>query len=262
MPAPSDVRIYAQTPVVPLRAAVRQFLVVEFPDGRDDAHLPETGLIAALRFRGDCHVNGRPLSSSAILSGLTDCTRAHQHSRNNAILIVHFTPLGAASVTRESLDQLWNRSEDLGEALGRAADVAELVDRVADATTHPQRVQLVERFLLDCLRSNEPDALSRAAIAWIQQAQPSARMTQLVRHIGLSQSALERRFRRHVGATPKQFASLHRLAQAARLRRAGASFTDTAHFAGYYDQAHFNRAFKQVTGLAPGDYFAQEDGRD
>jgi AraC-like DNA-binding protein len=74
--------------------------------------------------------------------------------------------------------------------------------------------------------------------------------------MGLSQSALERRFRREVGASPKKCAALVRLRHVVRLRRAGVSLTDIAHAAGYADQPHFIKDFKRFTGQAPESFFA------
>lgn len=253
-------KVYAQAPSAPLRGVVRRFLVVEFSKERSDLHLPETGLIAAFRLRGECLLSGRALPSAAVLTGLTDHVRQHHHSRDNAMLVVHFTPLGTSTFTREPLDAFWNRSEDLGTVLNCSAHVAEIADRLAEATDHARRIQIVERFLTARMTEHEPDPLIRAAVDWIERAPPSARVSDLVRHIGLSQSALERRFRRQVGAAPRRFISLLRFGRAAQLFRKGSSLTTAAHAAGYYDQAHFNHDFSRLTGLAPSAFFAQEKG--
>lgn len=257
MPDAASVKVYSQAPIAALRALVRRFLVVEFPAELSDWHLPETGLTAAFRFRGECIVNGRPMRSPAVLSGLTDRLRTHQHSRDNAQLVIHFTPAGGAALTRQPLDELWNRSEDLGDVLGHSAPVARLVDRLAHAANHARRVAMAEEFLLSCLVRSDPDPLVHAAVRWIQQTPGPVRMGKLVEHIGLSQSALERRFRRQVGTSPKRFALLHRLTEAARLCRSGISLAAAAHATGYYDQSHFTHAFRRVTGKSPAVYFAQ-----
>ena len=54
------------------------------------------------------------------------------------------------------------------------------------------------------------------------------RIDDLARRAGFSQSALERRFRREVGPSPKKFAGIVRLRNVVRLRRTGASFTEIA----------------------------------
>ncbi|RUA22177.1 AraC family transcriptional regulator [Billgrantia gudaonensis] len=56
------------------------------------------------------------------------------------------------------------------------------------------------------------------------------------------------------GLSPKRYARLMRIARSRELikGRDGRVLTDTAHAAGYYDQAHFIHDFKAVTGLTPG----------
>lgn len=251
-------KVHSQVPGSPLRGVVSRFLVVESPEERSDMHLPETGFIAAFRLSGECQVGDRRFASPAILTGLTDHLRRHQHGRNNTTLVVHFTPLGASAFTHEALDGLWNASVDLGNVIGSAAEVSEVVERLLEAPDPTQRIEIVERFLLARLDRHKPDPLVSAAIDWMAEHVPApARVRDLVRHIGLSQSALERRFRRVVGAAPKRFLSLLRLKRAAQLLQSGTSLTTVAHAAGYCDQAHFNHEFRRMAGLTPGEYFTQ-----
>ncbi|MBL8953344.1 MAG: helix-turn-helix transcriptional regulator, partial [Myxococcaceae bacterium] len=77
------------------------------------------------------------------------------------------------------------------------------------------------------------------------------RITALAKQLGLELDALEKRFRAVVGSTPKQFASVVRLQRAVAAYRRGASLTQAAFDAGYFDQSHFIRAFRAATGEAP-----------
>lgn len=70
-----------------------------------------------------------------------------------------------------------------------------LHDRLGTASNHAQRIELVEELLLARMREAQPDPLVAAAVALIEQTQARMRIEELVRRIGLSQSALERRFR-------------------------------------------------------------------
>jgi len=81
----------------------------------------------------------------------------------------------------------------------------------------------------------------------------------LARDLGVSQEVLEKRFRRRVGATPKQFASILRFRRAIAVHRPGRDLGSLALEAGYYDQAHFNRQFRFVTGSAPGALLTSEE---
>jgi AraC-like DNA-binding protein len=105
------------------------------------------------------------------------------------------------------------------------------------------------------LRSETPDPVARAAAAQIQERHGAVRMEELARGAGLSLSALERRFRKAVGATPRKFASVVRLRHVLRLRNGGGTLTEIAYQAGYSDQAHFIKDFRNFTGLAPQSFF-------
>ena len=94
-----------------------------------------------------------------------------------------------------------------------------------------------------------------AALRAIGAAAGAIRVRTLAQDLGISQDALEKHFRRIVGATPKQFATIVRLRQAVEPSRQSPSLTALALDAGYYDQSHFIRDFRAITGDAPGHFF-------
>lgn len=255
MPPRDATKVFAQPPCAALRPFVRRFLVVEHTRPRADSHLPGTGLVAAFQLRGQCRLGGGDAPPAAV-TGLFDQVRHHAHSRGNTVVLAAFTPTGAAAFLRHSLDELANTTAPLGEFIGDDLPLKCLGEQLAEAPNHARRVQRLENFLLARIDPARTDPLVNAAVAWIERAPPRARIAQLVRHVGLSQSALERRFRRVVGATPKRFALLVRLERIGRLRAAGGTLTALAHEAGYFDQAHFIHDFKRMTGSAPEAYFA------
>lgn len=252
-----DARCLSRAPVAALRPLVRRIAVVESVAAHDDAHLPDTGLVAAFGFRGECRLYGGAPAPRAVITGLWDTARGHAHSRDHAVVIVAFTPLGAAAWLRTPLDAFANATEDLDAVLGRAAGLDTLHARLVDASDHAQRMRLVESMLLAGLGDARPDPQTAAAVAAIERAQGHLRIATLAHELGLSQSALERRFRRHVGASPRRFASLVRLRHVLRLRAAGADLTTLAHAAGYCDQSHFNKDFRRIAGAAPRAFFAR-----
>jgi AraC-like DNA-binding protein len=257
MSSSRDMRVFTQPPCAALRPFVKRFFVIECAAELRDSHLPDTGLVAAFPFRGECRLDDGTKAPRAGLTGLWDRRRHHTHSRDNAIVLAAFGPAGAAAFFRESLDEFANATAPLENVIGGAPALALLDEQLGAAPSPAARIRLVEDFLLARLRARAPDALVAAAVEWIERAPPEARIEQLVRHIGLSQSALERRFRRVVGVSPKRFASLVRIGKIVRLRATGASLTSIAHAAGYFDQPHFIHDFKRVTGVAPESYFAK-----
>jgi len=75
---------------------------------------------------------------------------------------------------------------------------------------------------------------------------------QVARHVGLSVNQLERLFRRTVGQPPRRCLLSIRIEQASRLLgESCASMAEVAQACGFYDQAHFSRAFSAEIGCSP-----------
>ena len=109
--------------------------------------------------------------------------------------------------------------------------------------------------LLGRWRGRAPDAACIEAARRLR-ALPGLPIPALAAAIGLSVRQLERRFRRHVGLTPKAFARVARFDRVVRLLGPGRSLAELALDCGYADQAHFNHEFRALAGHSPGAHVA------
>lgn len=75
--------------------------------------------------------------------------------------------------------------------------------------------------------------------------------TELAASVGLSVSRLEHLFTAHFGVPLRAYRTWHRLRLVAAHALEGASLTEAAHAAGFFDSAHFSRTFRQTFGFAP-----------
>ena len=66
-------------------------------------------------------------------------------------------------------------------------------------------------------------------------------------------------FRRQVGLTPHRFICHRRIGYAKRLLRDGVPMALAASEAGFFDQSHFSRHFKNICGVTPGRYLRECD---
>jgi AraC-like DNA-binding protein len=71
---------------------------------------------------------------------------------------------------------------------------------------------------------------------------------------GLSTYHLLRAFRNTVGLTPHTYLIQMRIEAAKRLLLSGATLSAVAAKTGFADQSHFNRHFKRIAGVTPGQY--------
>jgi AraC-like DNA-binding protein len=76
----------------------------------------------------------------------------------------------------------------------------------------------------------------------------------IARAAGKSKWHLSTLFRNHVGISPCKYAMHVRLARARACLATGRSCSSVASDAGFCDQSHFNRWFRSVYGVAPGQY--------
>lgn len=99
------------------------------------------------------------------------------------------------------------------------------------------------------------DELIVSATGLIKQHAGNIKITVLTKKLNISQAQLEKRFRRIVGASPKKYASIVRFRHVMSLAETATSMTSLGLEAGYFDQAHFIKDFKSLTGATPNRFF-------
>jgi AraC-like DNA-binding protein len=81
-------------------------------------------------------------------------------------------------------------------------------------------------------------------------------LTELSSVANLSPFHLLRVFRNQVGIPPHEYQIHMRINEARNLLRNGHSIAETALKVGFFDQSHFSRNFKRITGMTPGYYLS------
>jgi AraC-like DNA-binding protein len=156
-----------------------------------------------------------------------------------------------------SLHELFGTTVPLDALLG-GAEVERARDRIASAPTHAARVAIVEALLVARAHDAAIDRMAVEAVRRIETAGGRLRISDLARDLGITHDPLEKRFRRAIGASPKQLAMLVRIRRAIALataRRERVGLARIALDAGYFDQSHFNRELRAVTGASPTQFF-------
>ena len=191
------------------------------------------------------------------LTGLQTSTRSARHSGARYVL-AHLRAWSGPAFFPGSMADFLDGHLDLGSVLPRGR-IAETQERIEGAASPRERVDTVQRFLLGILRAPAVDPVAKAAIGLLLEGDRNARVEQLARDLGLSDRQLERRFRRGVGISPKQFAMLLRFGWSLRLHRQGLRTADIALACGFFDQAHFTRTFERIAGRPPGRFFSEQE---
>ena len=244
-------------PSAALRPFVKRFESIHSFTERSHTLLPDTSLVACFRL-GGVALQGASALPAAGISGLQDRARTVTHLAGSHVLLTVFTEAGATAFLHEPLDQLLNQMTPI-ECLLRRSQLNEVQEQLIETGGLAGGTAVLERFLLSQLRTEAPDPMIEAAIKGIQKQHGTLRIEKLAPAMGLSLSALERRFRKNVGTSPRRFASIVRMRHVLRLRETGQNLTEIAYRAGYCDQSHFIKDFKNFTGSAPEVFFRHLD---
>jgi len=252
-------RIVGPSPA--LRGIVRSFTIVETAAEMTTTLLHETNAVLGIRYSGSASLVrgavGERLPDWTI-TGIRDSVRRIQTSANGGLIVVNLHETGASQVFAAPVCELSNSTVCLGEwAPSHGLD--DLRQTLPTAHDDASRIQGIEGFLMARRRSQKPDAMVEAAVRAMRAGGGKIQIRVLAQQIGVSQERFEKRFRRDVGTSPKQYCSLLRLRFALNTYRPGRTLTDVALEAGYYDQSHFIREFRAVTGESPLKFLRRTD---
>ncbi|MBC9934499.1 helix-turn-helix domain-containing protein [Chitinophaga qingshengii] len=176
----------------------------------------------------------------------------HQH-----VFSVRFRLGGAYPLFHIPTYLLANDFWSLPDILGK--DYTYLEERLYEAATDEQRVAVADRFLLDRLQfGDQTHRFLQQCTTWMLQ-QENVTIADTCNAFGVSYKVLERRFSQAAGLTPIELLKIRRFNKAilAMYSCRYASLTAIAYSCGFYDQSHFIREFKQLSGTTP-RHFLQE----
>ncbi|HSZ85414.1 MAG TPA: helix-turn-helix domain-containing protein [Puia sp.] len=243
-----------------LKPYVKNFVISESEEEKIYKVLPETGLVIGFQYKGKLsHIDEEKeiqLSASGV-TGLHDSYRLFKNSSNIGTLLVFFKETGAASFFKQPVHELFRESISLDNFMLRS-ELLILEEQLNEAKKDIGKINVVEQFLISRMNNTIQDNLVLSALALIHKSKGNIRIKELMKELHISQSPLEKRFRQVVGASPKKFASIVRLKHAIQNYNPQNSLTDLGYEAGFYDQAHFIKEFKNFTGENPESFLTKK----
>lgn len=173
---------------------------------------------------------------------------------------VDLTPAGARSLLGFPAGDLGPLVVRLADLLG--SDVDELVERMVAAPDWPARFDLLNSVLGRRAGQIAP-AEAPLTHAWdhIVKAAGDIRVSQVAAEVGWSRRQLGERFTREYGLTVKEACRVLRFHRSRLLiqHQAGITIGAAAAAAGYYDQAHLAREWRELAGCPPSTWLSAEE---
>ena len=214
---------------------------------------PSTGLVVGFQYQGQLTVIKGDTEKNLATAGITGISNSFKIFKSSAgigTILVYFTEVGLTYFTSKPAHELFNQSVSLDHIFAKEK-ISETEEKLLFAKTDKQRIHIVEQFLLSQLKDIHNDKLIIEAVKLIYQSKGNIKIKELTEKLFISQSPLEKRFRKLVGTTPKKFASIVRFNAVLHHLNNTKSLTEICYENNFFDQAHFIKEFKQYTGDTP-----------
>lgn len=220
--------------------------------------LPKPCPVIGFQSRGRLNVlrQERPETLSRCgITGVQTTFRRFEAEPGTRTVLVVLKPFGAYPLLGCDMNEVADAHVGLDAVLSPSW-MSCVEERLAEARSTDEVARTVESFLLSLLdrsRRTVHPVVTEAA-GRIAAGRGGERIETVARDLGVSRRQMERLFLAQVGVRPKGFASLSRLQWVLANLDRRRSWADLAFEAGYSDQAHFVRTFRERVGMTPGEY--------
>jgi AraC-like DNA-binding protein len=174
-----------------------------------------------------------------------------------SMIVVRFHPGGAFPFLKLPMSELTGHVVPMTTLLGDL--IADAREWILEADSLKGKLLRTEEFFRNRYRdSQNGTSVVRESVRQLSRPGIRPKVRELASSLGLSQKHLISLFNDHVGLSPKQFSRISRFQQAiAMMGLSGeVDLQNVIHECGYYDQAHFNHEFKEMTTMTPSVYLS------
>ncbi len=178
---------------------------------------------------------------------------------DSGVIAITFYPHGASHFLNFPLSKIEDASIDLRDIF-KLKEIKEIEEQICAANSLIERIKIIERFLISCFKPIKTNdlLLIKRGVELINQSKGQINASELSKKLLLTNKSLERKFSALLGKTPKQFMRIVRF-QGIILDFSSSGnkhLTQLAYDNGYFDQAHFVKDFKDLSGYTPKEFLA------
>ena len=169
-----------------------------------------------------------------------------------------FKPLGLNHFISSSFDDVANQPVQLFTEWSDQAIHKDFLESFFDTPDFPQRVKVLETFLLANYRHFKTQEILQRAIDLLSDFEKEISVSCIPKLIGLNDRTFNRLFRKHMGISPVGYRKIARFRHSLKNRLFGAKFkklTEIGYESNFYDQSYFIKVYNQLAGTNPGNFF-------
>ena len=223
--------------------------------GRTDLLAPHTHATAELVVSFDTAVHCKTAKGEAVrsLSLLIPPGLEHQNTHVDPLCpVLYLDPEGGDYESLSSRLGNPERVVSLGGLEGGLRRLMLNIYQKKPSSVEVDRLLNIALFGESVAPDSQRDARVEAVVELIKtDLSASISVEELASGVHLSTDRLLHLFKSQIGVPLRQYRTWLRLREASKLVREGLSMTLAAHQAGFFDSAHFSRAFKRQFGVSP-----------
>lgn len=220
--------------------------------------LPGSGLELLFHLQSPFWVNNNQCPESHIVCPRTVTTI--DRCLNNQYISVRFKCGAFRHFTPFMYSDLNDRIVSVGDLWGNKA--IQLEETLRELRNNADRVNCIEKFLIDCFKKYHKTEIVKwdNVISQLHNDSQSILISDLSESVNMSYRNFERNFKYKFGITPKRFARISRLEKTVKSIIRSHSISSKSIFLdfGYYDQSHFVKEFRALSGTLPKQYLQNE----
>ncbi len=243
---------------------IKQYWVLEAADSDDEVCervIPTGNIEWMFHFRKPFVVKNNSLKvpqPQSLASGISSNYFDVSTQGEAGVIAVTFYPCAASHFLRFPLSEIEDSSVNLLDIYNRP--MKEVEEQLGSSFLLEERIRFIENFLIKCFKPSKDNdlLLLKKGIALINQSKGQIKASDLSKSLLLTNKSLERKFSQYLGKTPKQFIRIVRFQGIIQhfSNSGNKPLTQLSYDNGYFDQAHFIKDFKSLSGYSPGEFFA------
>ena len=183
-------------------------------------------------------------------------TLIHSGAQKTGFIVIEFSPYGAFPFFGIPMEETANGLFDSEGLFGRwGRDTREALRNLKEVNN---KVNFIQDRLVNLLRPRH-NPLIEFCVGALRLSGGRTAIGELERRTGYSRQYLDKLFSRHVGLSPKVLAGIFRFQTFYRKWARGLPYDVLKEelYDFYYDQAHFIKEFKKMTGYSPRKFTAE-----
>lgn len=165
-------------------------------------------------------------------------------------LLIDFNPIGFYNLFNIPGKNILNKVNNVVDILG--SDIKDIIQKLYNQNCIYNQKNILDKYFIQKLNcSNENNPLSPSLINLFYSTTQIQILTDICCSCDLSLRYIEKKFMKQVGITPVKFKRIIRANLAFKFMMLGESNFEIIYKLNFYDQSHFIKEFKWLTGFTP-----------